>query len=567
LRENKEIKLSPQACEALGIETGAKLTGDELIRAILKAPVDLLWNGGIGTYVMGENETNLLVGDPSNDSVRIKSSELRAKIVSEGGNLGLTQQSRVEFSKSGGFINTDAVDNSAGVDLSDHEVNFKILLAKPLSQGRITSEQRNELLEESADLFCEKVLLHNKAQNLAITLATQRSRRDLSLYSQLIDFFEADLNLDRDGETLPSKEVLETRQKLQAGLTRPESAVVLAYSKMWVYQEALESDLAEKELLNPLLFSRFPVHLHERFGSDILNHQLKAEVVASSLANRIVDLMGAGFLLKVSQETSRAPLDVIKAFVLAYRLWPEEGLYEMLFPMQNASNLQASLVSIETVSDFLRSYVTWILTQGIPLDDLEGAMKELKQPNQTLKDFCQAGFKEQSEFKDLMFSSAERKFVGAPDEIKDLCFSSLRAKEVLACLPRDSSTQPSLSQSYFLYKSLIKRCGLKVVFDSLNNLGEEEPDEKRAKETLYGNMRETLKLASDRLSKNIGASSKGIIGKPLCKEFLTSSNTELQKIEDTLTAGRSESKKIGRKQVSAGKLFLFARDLESRLSQ
>lgn len=565
-RDEKEIKLSPEACKALGLKEGSALSGEELIRAILKAPVDLLWNGGIGTYVKGKDETNLEVGDPSNDSVRVSAQEIRAKIIAEGGNLGLTQQARVEFSKSGGLINTDAVDNSAGVDLSDHEVNFKIMLSKPVEDGRISQEERNNLLEAEAENFCDKVLLHNKAQNLAIALASARSRRDLNLYSQLIEFFETELNLDRLGETLPSKEALETRLKLHAGLTRPESAVVLAYAKMWVYETALGSGLEKNELLSPMLLSRFPKSLHERFNSDIINHPLKSEIVASSLANYLVDMMGAGFLFRVCEETGKEPLEVIKAFALASSLWAGDGLYREIFSIQTSDNLEQTLLTVEIVSDFLKSYITWILSEGLNLENLSEAKKNLEPINQTLKEFCLEEFAQSSEFETLNFSSLEDSLQNIPAEVRTLVLRSKRAKEVLACLSVESNSGLSLSQNFWLFKSLVEKSGLKAIFEALSSPSDEQPEEKLAKAVLFDSIKRSIKSSLEQTAEKISSESPQIIGKVLNQDFIDSAGLQIESMAKGFAEIRSEAKKIGKKRISAGKLFLFAKELENKLS-
>ena len=275
-RASKEIEISPETQKALGIKEDI-LSGDALIQAIIKAPVDLLWNGGIGTYVKCQEESNLEVGDPSNDEVRVNGDELRARVVGEGGNLGFTQLGRIEYSKSGGSINTDAVDNSGGVDLSDQEVNFKILLKEPVNRGDISIEERNQVLESFAEEFCERVLYHNRSQNTAITVARELSTSRLDQFAGFLDYLETQRGLDREGEFLPSAESIENYVK-GVGLTRPEVSVVLAYSKMLTFESLLDSADLDDQFFNRFLYSYFPSEVVSRFGKDISQHPLRKEI-------------------------------------------------------------------------------------------------------------------------------------------------------------------------------------------------------------------------------------------------------------------------------------------------
>ena len=243
-RDQKEIILSGAAQDALGISK-LQVSCEELIRIILKAPCDLLWNGGIGTYVKAFEEDQLSVGDRHNDDCRVDARELRVRVVGEGGNLGLTQKGRIEYSRIGGRVNTDAVDNSGGVGLSDLEVNLKILFREPIEQGRLTLERRNELLLMCANDACEKILARNRSQSLVLSLAVRRSREHLGYYRGLCNALEQEGLLDRKKEFLPDDETLEKRVRLKAGFTRPELAVLISYTKMSLYNTIIKSDIPE----------------------------------------------------------------------------------------------------------------------------------------------------------------------------------------------------------------------------------------------------------------------------------------------------------------------------------
>ena len=290
-RSAKRIELSPEARESLGVEA-ATLTGPELVRAVLSAPVDLIWNGGIGTYVKASHESDAEVGDRSNDSVRIDAPALRARVVGEGGNLGWTQAGRVEAGLAGVRIDSDAIHNSAGVDLSDHEVNFKILFAPLVQSGALDEETRVECLFDLAETACESVLDHNRAQSLSLSIDEMRSRRDLDPFRWAIDVLCEAQGVDRDELGLPSEPDLDRRQEAGLGLVRPELAVLLGLAKLHVRLSLAGDDSIDSPDLEPLYHDYFPPALRERFGSALAGHRLRREVTALQVANRIVDTGG-----------------------------------------------------------------------------------------------------------------------------------------------------------------------------------------------------------------------------------------------------------------------------------
>ncbi|MCA9837863.1 MAG: NAD-glutamate dehydrogenase [Trueperaceae bacterium] len=294
-RTAKAIELSPEVQEMLGL-TVKTLSGQELIRAILKMKVDLFWNGGIGTYVKASSEDHEDVGDSSNDAVRIDAPELQARVVGEGGNLGFTQLARIEYALAGGRINTDAIDNSAGVDMSDHEVNIKIMLQPLLSSGELSEVQRNRLLEQMTDEVSELVLADNYSQSLALALAEAQSRQDLNPFSELMDTLSKEGGLNQQVEFLPNRETLEARQEKELGLTRPELAILLAYSKMHTYAQLLASDLPDKSAYSRFLLHYFPQVLQKQYAATIQAHSLRREIIATQMTNTLTDLLGIAYL-------------------------------------------------------------------------------------------------------------------------------------------------------------------------------------------------------------------------------------------------------------------------------
>jgi glutamate dehydrogenase len=320
-RAAKSITLSPEARTVLRIESGTgAMTPAEVISAILRAPVDLQFNGGIGTYVRGASETNADVGDRANDIVRVTGSEVRARCAVEGGNLGWTQAGRVEYALSGGRINTDFIDNSAGVDTSDHEVNIKILLAGPVEHGRLAPADRNALLASMTEDVAAHVLLHNEAQNLILTDAEHRATELAAAHETLMADLEDRGYLHRTLESLPSPPEFAARLATGHGLTRPELAVLLAHVKLMLKAEILASDLPADPFLRERLHTYFPPPLRERFHQDMENHPLGREIITMVTVNRFVDSQGITAFHRLQTETGAEVSDIIRAQLAARSL-------------------------------------------------------------------------------------------------------------------------------------------------------------------------------------------------------------------------------------------------------
>ncbi|MGZ5300547.1 MAG: NAD-glutamate dehydrogenase [Actinomycetota bacterium] len=319
-RKAKSVTPSPQVRAAVGIPDDAPedMTPNDLIKAILKAPVDLLWNGGIGTYVKSTRESNGDVGDRANDTVRINGNDVRARVVGEGGNLGFTQLGRIEYALGGGRINTDFIDNSAGVDTSDHEVNWKVLLGLAMSGGELTLQERNELLQSCAPDVVEHVLYDNylQAQILSQELDFSVERNDA--YEDLMQQLVAEGELEREVEFLPSSEEMLERRANGQGMVRPELAVLLAYAKRSIATELIESDLPDSEYLEQNDLRRyFPAAIVDRFGHLIPEHPLKRELIATIVANDVVNSAGITFVSRMVTETGSHPADVVRAYRIA----------------------------------------------------------------------------------------------------------------------------------------------------------------------------------------------------------------------------------------------------------
>ncbi|CQR63742.1 NAD-glutamate dehydrogenase [Streptomyces leeuwenhoekii] len=333
-RTAKAIPVNAHIREALGIEEKvSKMTPADLMKAILKAPVDLLWNGGIGTYVKASTESHGDVGDKANDAIRVDGQDLRVKVVGEGGNLGLTQLGRIEFAMQGGRVNTDAIDNSAGVDTSDHEVNIKILLNGLVADGDMTVKQRNKLLAEMTDEVGRLVLRNNYAQNTAIANALAQSKDMLHAQQRFMRHLVREGHLDRALEFLPTDRQIRERLSAGQGLTGPETAVMLAYTKITVAEELLHTSLPDDPYLKGLLHAYFPTALRERFGDRIDTHPLRREITTTVLVNDTVNTGGTTYLHRLREETGASLEEIVRAQTAAraiFRAYPVWDAVESL---------------------------------------------------------------------------------------------------------------------------------------------------------------------------------------------------------------------------------------------
>jgi glutamate dehydrogenase len=336
-RTAKSIAITRQVRKALGIDASVgKLTPAELMKAILKAPVDLLWNGGIGTYVKASTESHADVGDKANDAIRVNGNELRVKVVGEGGNLGLTQLGRIEFASQGGRVNTDAIDTSAGVDASDHEVNIKILLNSVVSEGDMTVKQRNALLAEMTDEVGALVLRNNYAQNIALANGMRQSGDLLHVHQRYLRKLVRDGRLDRSLEFLPSDRQIRERLASGHGLTQPELAVVLAYTKITVAEELIGTGLPDDPYLRGLLHAYFPRPLRERFPAQIDGHALHREIVTTVLVNDTVNTAGTTFLHRFKEESSATTEEIVRAHTAAREIFGLNRIWDDVEALDNS---------------------------------------------------------------------------------------------------------------------------------------------------------------------------------------------------------------------------------------
>ncbi|MEJ0042549.1 MAG: NAD-glutamate dehydrogenase domain-containing protein [Rhizomicrobium sp.] len=360
-RTLKEIPLTPDVKAMIGA-TAEKLSPQELIKALLKAQIDLLFFGGIGTFIKAAGQSNLEAGDRANDAVRVNGTDVRAKVIGEGANLGTTQLGRIEYARAGGRINTDAIDNSAGVDTSDHEVNLKILLGGPQRRGELTPQARDELLGAMTDDVAAHVLRDNYDQTLALSVAENRAVRDLDAHGRYMRDLERRGRLDRVVEFLPADADLQTLENEGTGLTRPELAVLLAYAKLDLDAEIVASDLPDDPTFASVLAGYFPPAAVERFPAALAQHRLKREIISTGLANRIVNLAGPVFVARMKEMSGASGAHVARAFVVA------EGAYGLAALKCRIDDLDGKIdANVQTgmyteIAEILRRLGLWFIT-------------------------------------------------------------------------------------------------------------------------------------------------------------------------------------------------------------
>jgi glutamate dehydrogenase len=358
-RSLKEIALSPQARELIGLPE--KVTPQQLMKAILQMPVDLLWFGGIGTYIRASSESDDAAGDRANDAIRITGADVGAKVIGEGANLGMTQRGRIEAALAGVRLNTDAIDNSAGVNTSDVEVNIKIAFSQPVRAGQLTVAQRNELLTAMTNEVAQLVLRNNYLQTLALSLAQRRGLEDMGFQQRLMQTLESRGLLDRSVEFLPDDMTLAERRKRNVALTRPELAVLLAYAKLTLYSDLLDSSVPDDLYLGRELGRYFPKLMSERFPEALQNHRLRREIIATQLANSMINRGGPTLLVRISDQTGAGAEAIAFAFAAVRNSYDMPALYDEINTLDNKvpGDLQLSLYA--SVENLLLDRLVWFL--------------------------------------------------------------------------------------------------------------------------------------------------------------------------------------------------------------
>ncbi|WP_067505591.1 NAD-glutamate dehydrogenase [Actinoplanes sp. TFC3] len=387
-RSAKSIPVSPQIRAALQLGDAKAVSPAELMRAILTAPIDLLWNGGIGTYVKSAAETHADVGDKANDAIRVNGREVRAQVVGEGGNLGLTQKGRIEYARSGGpsdangsrggRVFTDFIDNSAGVDCSDHEVNIKILLGGAVTDGELTVGERDELLAAMTDEVAALVLRDNYEQATALGNARQQAHSLLPVHRRMLISLEQSGQLNRELEALPTDKELAARYEAGDGLTPPEFAVLLAYVKISLERQVLADPIVDEEWTHAVLARYFPTPLRERFASRMTGHRLRREIISTSLVNEVVNRGGTSFVFRAMEESGASAADVIRAYVVVRDVYGLAGLWTAAEKLDNqVPTFAQTMVHLES-RRLLDRAVRWLVSNRRSPLDVAGEIKRLQ---------------------------------------------------------------------------------------------------------------------------------------------------------------------------------------------
>ncbi len=366
-RSAKSLTLSREAQELL--ELPAQVTPNEVIKAILKAHVDLFWNGGIGTYVKSTFESHSDVGDRSNDAVRIDARELNCKVIGEGGNLGVSQLGRIEFARRGGKLNTDFIDNSAGVNCSDVEVNLKILLNGAVRSKEITLAARNRLLVQMTDEVAGLVLRNNYLQSQAISTSEFQAKERLSESAYVIRALERSSDLNRSLEYLPTEEEIAERRKAGEGLTRPELAITLSYGKIWLYRALIQSNVPEDPYLSAELKRYFPIPVQKRFAARLKRHRLRREIIATAITNSLINRMGPAFPVRAQDDTGADPAAIARAYSIAREVFAARYLWMQIEALDTKIPAAVQYTAMAQTTRLLRHMTYWLLENR--RDDLD----------------------------------------------------------------------------------------------------------------------------------------------------------------------------------------------------
>lgn len=421
-RSAKSIKLTPEIKHILNTKKDS-MVPNELIRAMLKAPVDLIWNGGIGTFVKSSQETHADVEDRTNDNIRLDATELSARVIAEGGNLGLTQLARIEYSLQGGIVNTDFIDNSAGVNCSDHEVNIKILLNRLVAEGKMTKEQRNKLLEKMTDEVAELVLNDNYDQTQMLSLEASVAQQTMDLFRQYMNDLDKQGRLDRKMECLPDDKTLLERKANNKPLTRPEIAMLLAYGKMYLKQDILASNVPEDPHFDKYLLMAFPKPLREKYHKQMKEHSLRREIVATQLCKSITDRMGINFIERLQRESGASVAFIIRAFAVAESIYNMEELWHqiMLLDYKVVPHIQYRMML--QIYYLIRRATRWFLRNRKPTLEIQKTIDTFEPSiNQLIKHLPQ-----------LLDKPDREAFNAAINYLMDQNVSEKLAKSVAAC--------------------------------------------------------------------------------------------------------------------------------------
>jgi glutamate dehydrogenase len=469
-RSAKSVPIAPQVRGLLGLADGTvALSPDELISAILAAPVDLLWNGGVGTYVKATSQAHADAGDRSNDAVRIDASQLRARVIGEGGNLGLTQEARIEYALGGGLVDTDFIDNSAGVDTSDHEVNIKILLDEVVRDGRMTVADRNGLLQTMTDEVGRLVLADNYHQNRALAAARAQASQLLHVHARYIRKLEREGRIRRRLDVLPADKDIAERRSTGSGLTLPEFSVLLAHTKIAAGQEVLGSEVPDDPYLQRALIRYFPIPLRERFKDRMPSHRLHREIITTAVINEMVDKSGITFAFRLNEETGASVPHITEAFLVAREVFDMPGFWLQLKALDGQVDPSAQILALLEGRKLTERASRWLLHFRRPPFDIqptidffaEGVLTVAGGLPKLLAGLDTSSFEERRD----MFISR-----GFPDELADRVAAMVPAYSAFDIVDIASSTGRPVEETTEVYFDLADRLQISRLRDRITAL-------------------------------------------------------------------------------------------------
>ncbi|BBZ51806.1 NAD-glutamate dehydrogenase [Mycobacterium heidelbergense] len=470
-REHKAIPVSPRVRDALGIDGPAdegvtEMSPPELIKAILQAPVDLLFNGGIGTYIKAESESDADVGDRANDPVRVNGNQVRAKVIGEGGNLGVTARGRVEFDLSGGRINTDAMDNSAGVDCSDHEVNIKILIDSLVTAGKVEAGERKALLESMTDEVAQLVLADNEEQNDLIGTSRANAASLLPVHAMQIKYLEG-RGLNRELEALPSEKEIHRRTDAGMGLTSPELCTLMAHVKLSLKEDMLTTELPEQDVFASRLPQYFPTPLRERFTPEIRTHQLRREIVTTMLVNDLVDAAGISYAFRITEDVGVGPIDAVRTYAATDAIFGVGEIWRQI----RAANLPVAVSDrltldtrrlIDRAGRWLLNYRPQPLAVGAEINRFAAKVKEL---TPRMSEWLRGDDKAIVEKEAADFASQ-----GAPKDLAYMVAAGLYRYSLLDIIDIGDITEIDTAEVADTYFALMDRLGTDALLTAVSEL-------------------------------------------------------------------------------------------------
>ncbi len=485
-REDKLIRLSPQVQAMLDTEE-ASMTPDELVKAILRMRVDLLWNGGIGTYVKASTETHSQVGDRSNDSVRVNGCEMRCRVIGEGGNLGLTQRGRVEYARNGGRLNTDFIDNSAGVDTSDHEVNIKVLLGAALRHRPLTAQRRKKLLMSMTEEVAELALRDNYLQTQALSIAESSAPARIREHAWFIRQLERRGSLDRALEFLPDEEQIEERRKAGRGLTRPELSVLMSYSKMTLYSEMIDSNVPEDPYLGRELERYFPKPLQKHYAEFMGEHPLAREIIATMITNSLVNRMGSVFAFRMQNETGADVAAVARAFTIAREVFDIRSVWEAIEALDNRVKASSQYSMLRATQALLKQAARWFLDRSDELPDIAGAVSRLQPGASTLR-HCLAHVLEGSRLQQYQETAELYTEAGAPKTLAETIASLAPMHSALDVISVAEAAGVPVRHAAEVYFGISRVLDLDWLLDQVDRLKVEGHWQAKARGSLRDNL-------------------------------------------------------------------------------